>query len=85
MNATTSLKLFELTLEFMKDKKKAEAFVTRIEQTIEDKFNGKAHNLATKLDVLKLENDLSVKIYKVGLLQYIALVASILAIFKFMS
>lgn len=99
MDATTSLKLFELTLEFMKDRKKAKEFVTQLEETVEVTFNGKKHDLATKKDIfllkqdilllkqdiLLLENKLGTRIYKVGLLQFVAIMASIFAMLKYLN
>ena len=38
MKSVTSLKLFELTQEFIPDKKQAGLFVQKIEQTIDDKM-----------------------------------------------
>lgn len=39
MNASTSLKLFDISLEFIKDKNKAREFVSKIEETIDQKFD----------------------------------------------
>ncbi len=39
MNASVSLKLFDISQEFIKDKDKAREFVSKIEETIDDKFN----------------------------------------------
>ena len=48
MNATTSLKLFELTRTFIKDKEKAKTFVEKIEATVDDKMEQRHQHLATK-------------------------------------
>lgn len=140
MNARTSLKLFELTLEFMKDRKKAKDFVAKIEQTVDDKFIRNTHDLVRtkdvislkkdgavlrqdvtelkqdvsvlkqdvsilkqdvsvlkqdvaelkrdvsglKQDVLLIENKLGAKIYKVGLLQFVAITGSIMGMLKYL-
>ncbi len=39
MNASISLKLFDISQEFINDKVKAWEFVSKIEETIDDKFN----------------------------------------------
>ena len=44
MNATTSIRLYKLTMGYMKDRKKAKEFVSKIQQTIEEKFYGKNHD-----------------------------------------
>lgn len=38
MNANVSLKLFDISLEFIKDKDKAREFVSMIKETLDDKF-----------------------------------------------
>ena len=50
-----SLKLFDLTYEFIKDRAKAQEFVSKLEQTIDDKFTEKEKVLATKDDISRLE------------------------------
>lgn len=51
MTASQSLRLYELTLEFIKDKEKAKEYVSKIEETIDAKFLDKEKILATKLDI----------------------------------
>ena len=106
MNATTSLKLFELTRTFIKDKEKAKTFVEKIEATVDDKMEQRHQHLATKSDLAglkvelmgvindqkiefkedidSLQPDLTKSIYLVGLVQFLAIVASVLAIFSFL-
>lgn len=91
MNANISLKLFNLTKEFIKDEAKAQEFVAKIEQTIDEKFENKTDTIASKNDIknleLKLEkriNDTTKTIYIVGLVQFLAIVGSVLAIVNFM-
>jgi hypothetical protein len=55
MNADLSLKLFDLTYEFIKDKERAQEFVSKLEQTIDNKFTEKEKILATKEDISRLE------------------------------
>ncbi len=91
MNATISLKLFDITQEFIKDKEKAREFVAKIEETIDDKFNTERNNLVAKIDLAEMEtrvekrfSDTIKTIYIVGLIQFIAIVGSVLAIVNFM-
>jgi hypothetical protein len=58
MNADTSLRLFDLTFEFIKDKDKAKDFVFKIEQTIDTKFKDEKDYLASKQDVLELKSEI---------------------------
>ena len=58
MNATASLPLFNITSEFIKDNEKARAFVLKINQAIDNKFNEEKRHLATKIDLSELKADL---------------------------
>ena len=58
MNATTSLKLFELTRIFIKDKEKAKTFVEKIEANVDDKMEQRHQHLATKSDLAGLKVEL---------------------------
>ncbi len=84
MNAATSLRLFELTQEFIKDKNKATEFVSKIEETIDTKFKNEKDYLASKKDLAEMESRINKNIYIVGLIQFIAIVGSVLAIINFM-
>ena len=84
MNATTSLRLFEITQEFIKDKNKATEFVSKIEETIDNKFSSEKDNLASKKDLAEMESRINRNIYIVGLVQFIAIVGSVLGIINFM-
>lgn len=91
MNATTSLKLFDISLEFIKDKNKASEFVSKIEETIDQKFESEKRVLASKTDLAEMEtriekrmSDINKTIYIVGLIQFLAIVGSVLAIVNFM-
>ena len=59
MNAETSLKLFEITQEFVLDRDKAKIFVSKIEETIDVKFKEETKDLATKLDILQTKSEIS--------------------------
>lgn len=94
MNAATSLKLFQLTQEFIPDAEKAREFVSRIEQTVDQKFDEKSNILLTKNDLhsemtqLRKEmadnkNDTLKFIVMVGLGQVITIIGAILAIINF--
>lgn len=90
MNATTSLKLFDISLEFIKDKNKAREFVSKIEETINQKFESEKRILASKTDLTEMEtrmekrmSEISKTIYIVGLIQFLAIVGSVLAIVNF--
>ena len=90
MNATVSLKIFDISLEFIKDKEKAREFVAKIEETIDDKFNSEKSVLASKIDLAEMETriekrmlDINKTIYIVGLIQFLAIVGSVLAIVNF--
>jgi hypothetical protein len=91
MNATVSLKLFDISLEFIKDKDKAREFVSKIEETIDNKFQTEKSVLASKTDLAEMEiriekrmSEINKSIYIVGLIQFMAIVGSVLAIVNFM-
>jgi hypothetical protein len=91
MNATISLKLFDISLEFIKDKDKAREFVSKIEETIDDKFNSEKNILVSKSDLAEMEirvekrmSEINKTIYIVGLIQFLGIVGSVLAIVNFM-
>lgn len=84
MNATTSIRLFDLSLEFIKDKNKASEFVAKIEETIDQKFDSEKRILASKTDLAEMETKITKTIYIVGLIQFLAIVGSVLAIVNYM-
>lgn len=91
MNASVSLKLFDISQEFIKDKEKAREFVSKIEETIDDKFHSEKLVLATKIDLSEMEtriekrmSEINKTIYLVGLIQFLAIIGSVLAIVNFM-
>jgi uncharacterized protein YegJ (DUF2314 family) len=70
MKSETSLKLFELTQEFIPNKKQAGLFVQRIEETIDDKMEQRHEHLSTKTDLAALQ--LEVRDQKVELMEVIS-------------
>lgn len=80
MTIENSLKLLALTEEFIKDKEKAALFVHKIEDIIDSKFEMQQNHFLTKDDKV----DLMRTIYLVGLVQFLAIVGSVLAIDTFM-
>lgn len=84
MDVKTSIRLFELVQEFIPDKLKAKEFVTKLEEAVDGKFNAHKETIASKTDVAQLESKLSKTIYIVGLIQFLAIVGSVLAIVNFM-
>lgn len=59
MTASQSLRLYELTLEFIPDKEKAKEYVARIEETVDQKFIEKEKILATKSDIALLHKEIA--------------------------
>jgi hypothetical protein len=84
MNATISLKLFDITQEFIKDKDKVREFVSKIEETIDNKFQTEKSVLASKTDLAEMKTRINKTICIVGLVQFLAIVGSVLAIVNFM-
>jgi hypothetical protein len=87
MNAETSLKLFELTQEFIKDKTKAREFVSRIEQTVETKFDQQKEILASKSDIADVKQEVSnskADLIKWMFIFWIGQILAVLAIVNFM-
>ena len=70
MKSETRLKLFELTQEFIPNKKQAGLFVQRIEETIDDKMEQRHEHLSTKTDLAALQ--LEVRDQKVELMEVIS-------------
>lgn len=91
MNAELSLKLFEIAQKFIKDKSEAKEFVTLVQDVVDDKLSTKEDVFSIKEDILLLKEDvakyetrISRQIYIVGLVQFLAIVGSVLAIVNFM-
>ncbi len=79
MNVEVSLQLYEMTQEFIKDKTKAKDFVHKIEQTIDSKFEFNTTRFLVKDDKVQILKT----IYVVGVVQFIAIVASVIGIVSF--
>jgi hypothetical protein len=86
----SEIKLFEL-LKARIGEKEAEAFVEILETKVDRKFEESKDVLATKTDIGKVREDMAkmevrlVKsVYIVGLVQYLAILASVIAIMKFL-
>lgn len=58
MTAAQSLRLYELTLEFVKDKDKAKEYVSKIEEVVDQKFKDKETVLTTKVDLTEAKLDI---------------------------
>jgi hypothetical protein len=91
MNAAISIKLFDISLEFIKDKDKAREFVSKFEEAIDHKFQTEKTSLSSKTDLAEMEtriekrmSEISKSIYIVGLIQFLAIEGSVLAIVNFM-
>jgi hypothetical protein len=65
-------------------KEKAKSVVDYIDQKIEKRMEEKTFHLATKEDLAKLETKLTQSVYAAGLVQYVALLASLIAVLKWM-
>jgi len=92
------IKLFEL-LKAKIGEKEAEAFVEILETRVDSKFEEKTQIFkedtkslkeymdkvfATKEDLANLKTEITKTVYTVGLVQYIAMLASLIAIIKFL-
>jgi hypothetical protein len=94
MTAEISLKLFELTQEFIKDEAKAKEFVSRIEQIVDNKFEAKKDILATKNDIAETKKeiletkkeiaDTKAEIIKWMFIFWVGQILALIAIFNFM-
>lgn len=91
MTASQSIRLFGIFLPLVKEESKAREIIISIEEIIENKFDNQKENLATKKDIADTKKELSeVKsevmkaIYIVGLIQFLAIVGSVLGILSFM-
>lgn len=87
MTAEISFKLFQLTQEFIKDKAKAKEFVSRIEQTLDNKFETKKDILATKNDIAEIKKEIAetkAEIIKWMFIFWVGQILALIAIFNFM-
>jgi hypothetical protein len=79
----SEIKLYEL-LKAKIGEKEAEAFVEILEKRVDRKFEETKSTLATKEDLAQQETRLTRSIYMAGLIQYPAMLASLIAIIKFL-
>lgn len=84
MNTHTALELYELSQEFLPDKAKAQAFVRALQSHMEAMIQERNAPLASKRDLATLETKINRSIYLVGLVQFLAIVGSVLVIVRFM-
>jgi hypothetical protein len=77
----SEIKLFEL-LKAKIGEKEAEAFVEILESKVDHRFEEAKEVLATKQNLADLEVRLTRTIYTVGVVQYLAILASVIAIIK---
>lgn len=75
----SEIKLYEL-LKARIGEKEAEAFVEILEKKVENKFNDKKGELATKEDLSGLRSEILRTIYLTSMGQLLAIVASVIAI-----
>ena len=78
----SELKLYDL-LKAKIGQEEAEAFIEILDNRVDKKFDEAKEHLATKADLANLETKLTRSIYIVGLVQYLAILASLIAILKF--
>jgi hypothetical protein len=91
MTATQSLNLYNLSLRYFKNENDAKSFVGEVEAVVDSKFESKKSELATKEDLYKTDlkiaetkADLTKAIYIVGLIQFLAIVGSVIGVLSFM-
>jgi hypothetical protein len=91
MTATQSLNLYNLSLRYFKNENDAKSFVSEVEAVVDSKFESKKSELATKEDLYKTDlkiaetkADLTKAIYLVGLIQFLAIIGSVIGILSFM-
>ena len=90
MTATYALNIYDILFPVIKSEAKTKELVQNIELVIDKKFDDNKTSLSTKDDILNLEmriekrlSDMNKAIYIVGLIQFIAIVSSVLAIVNF--
>ena len=72
------------TLREKLGEKEAQIVVEGIKSAVREEFDVKKDILATKQDLAETKSDLNRSIYVVGLVQYLAILASLIALLKFM-
>ena len=88
--SVTEIQLFQI-LKNKLGEKEAQTLVTFVKKEVRAEFDGHRDSLATKEDIFlvredmaKLRSELTKSIYTMGLVQFLAIVGSVLMIFTFM-
>jgi len=81
--SVTEIQLFQI-LKTKLGEKEAEELVTFVKSEVKAEFDNRREILATKEDLANVKGDLMRSIYIVGLVQFLAIVGSVLVIFNFM-
>lgn len=79
----SEIELYEMLKTKIGDKE-AGAFVHILEKRVDKKFEEAKQYLATKEDVANAKSEIMRSIYVVGLIQFLAVVGSVLAVVNFM-
>ena len=75
----SEIRLYEM-LKAKLGEKEAEAFVEILEKKVDQKFETKSTDFATKTDLNNLRTELQKTIYQVSLGQVVAIIASVISI-----
>ena len=88
--SVTEIQLFQI-LKMKLGEREAEELVSFVKEEVRTEFDNKKEILATKEDIantkeyiLQVKSELSKSIYLVGLIQFLAIVASVIGIINFM-
>ncbi len=79
----SEIKLYEL-LKAKIGEKEAEALIATVEEKVNQKFEDNKSWIASKENIAELEVRINRSIYIVGLVQFVAIIGSVIAIIKFM-
>jgi hypothetical protein len=81
--SVTEIQLFQI-LKAKLGEKEAEELVSYVKAEVQSEFDNRKEFLATKEDLANVRADLMKSIYIVGMIQYLAIVGSLLVIINFM-
>ncbi|MDF3079107.1 MAG: hypothetical protein K0S09_2996 [Sphingobacteriaceae bacterium] len=81
--SVSEIQLFQI-LKNKLGEKEAEELVSFVKTEVKTEFDNRREILATKEDLANVRGDLMRSIYIVGLVQFLAIVGSVLVIFNFM-
>jgi len=79
----SEIELFEVLVKEL-GREKAKSLVEYVEHKVDKRLEEKTNVFSTKEDLARLETKLTRAIYMVGLIQYLAMLASLIAIIKFL-